>query len=464
MYAQTVMTITECIGVTKTLFLGTSEGDFSRDACCGPFKCGAAMVVMPIPLGAGSTGTLVQVPSSGGQVPAVVYSGGANPACIYLFLPGIRGNLDVPGVGDASCDLDLDRWASPSGRGSMFARLAAELASGEDMKVAPWAPRDRRSATHAKTTTSSAGRPRVFRATCALMSWRASEDETAAAIASEITEEDDVDSVGARRLSLAVEDACAVATYLRRTSQQSHNIGKTPPRVAFVGFGFGAAVGWAAASKFGADAVAAVVSVSGAHVKTNAAQALKIDTPGCITRLALIPKLWIHGVADTSTSPTTSRTGFEVAKEPKCVAFIMGGEHRLDIAREAAYEPMKVFLVSTLTSEYLSSVGCDAPFGVELGDTRRAATPCTGARVMAMPAAIRGDSKFATGKKKNWCFQRAAHTYDTQLMFEVLKGGNVPALGAGWVDVSRALGEGNTEAARLLMDAAIDAGRGTLGA
>jgi hypothetical protein len=48
-------------------------------------------------------------------------------------------------------------------------------------------------------------------------------------------------------------------------------------------------------------------------------------------------------------------------------------------------------------------------------------------------------------------------------MFEVLKGGDVPVLGAGWVDVSRALGAGHAEAARLLMDAAIDAGRGTRG-
>ena len=33
-----------------------------------------------------------------------------------------------------------------------------------------------------------------------------------------------------------------------------------------------------------------------------------------------------------------------------------------------------------------------------------------------------------------------------------------PVLGAGWVDVSEALGAGHAEAARLLMDAAIDAG------
>ena len=44
------------------------------------------------------------------------------------------------------------------------------------------------------------------------------------------------------------------------------------------------------------------------------------------------------------------------------------------------------------------------------------------------------------------------------MMFDVLKGGDVPVLGAGWVDVSRALGAGHAEAARLLMDAAIDAG------
>jgi hypothetical protein len=103
--------------------------------------CGATMAVMHTPSSAGSTGTLVQVPTSGGHVPAVVYPGGPDPACIYIFLPGVRGNLDVPGIGDASCELDLDRWASPSGRGSIFARLAAELASGEDMTVAPWAVR-----------------------------------------------------------------------------------------------------------------------------------------------------------------------------------------------------------------------------------------------------------------------------------------------------------------------------------
>ena len=297
------------------------------------------------------------------------------------------------------------------------------------------------------------------------MSWRASEDEIASAIACEITQGDDDDSVGARRLALAVEDACAVATHLRRTSTRGHDAGKRPPRVAFVGFGFGAAVAWAAASKLGADAVAAVVSVSGAHVETSAARTLKLDTPGCITTLDQVPKLWVHGASDTTLSPTASRAGFEIAREPKCVAFVMNGDHRLDIAREASYEPMKTFMVSTLTSEYLSSVGCDAPYGVEMGNARRAATPCTGARVLAMPAAMRGDTNVSSsaGTKPKRSFHRAAHTYDTRLMFEVLKGGDVPVLGAGWVDVSRALGAGHAEAARLLMDAAIDAGRGTRG-
>ena len=215
----------------------------------------------------------------------------------------------------------------------------------------------------------------------------------------------------------------------------------------------------------GADAVAAVVSVSGAHVRTRAAEAMRLDTPGAIRAMALVPKLWVHGVADASVAPSASRAGFELAAEPKCAAFVVGGEHRLDIAREAAYAPMKAFAESTLTSEYLSSVGCDAPFGVELGNARRAATPCTGARVLAMPAAMRSgalhdtrESERNAGKKNHRSFSKAARTYDARLMFEVLKGGDVPVLGAGWVDVSEALGAGHAEAARLLMDAAIDAG------
>ena len=132
------------------------------------------MVVMPPPrvsaVGDASY-ELVHLPSADGSVPAVVFSGGANPACVFVFLPGIMGNLDVPGVGEASCDLGLDRWASPSGRGSMFARLASELASGEDAPVAPWAPRDRRSAFHAKKARASSAatretRTRRFRAAC----------------------------------------------------------------------------------------------------------------------------------------------------------------------------------------------------------------------------------------------------------------------------------------------------------
>ena len=107
--------------------------------------------------------------------------------------------------------------------------------------------------------------------------------------------------------------------------------------MAFVGFGFGAAVGWAAAARLGADAVAAVVSVSGAHVRTRAAEAMRLDTPGAIRAMALVPKLWVHGVADASVAPSASRAGFELAAEPKCAAFVVGGEHRLDIAREAAY-------------------------------------------------------------------------------------------------------------------------------
>lgn len=436
------------------------------------------MVVMPPPRVSAvgdESGKLVQIPSADGSVPAVVFSGGANPACVFVFLPGIMGNLDVPGVGEASCDLGLDRWASPSGRGSMFARLASELASGEDALVAPWAPRDRRSAAHAKkgrARPSSAAlkevrvkkenRARRFHATCALVSWRASEDETAAAIAAGISEGDDDDSVAARRLGLAVEDACSVATRLRRDAAATS--GGAPPRVALVGFGFGAAVGWAAAARLGADTVAAVVSVSGAHVETQAAKAALLDTPSAIRKMALVPKLWVHGVADASVSPSASRVGFERASEPKCAAFIMGGEHRLDVGREAAYAPLKAFIDSTLTSEYLSSVGCDAPFGVELGNARRAATPCTGARVLAMPAAMRGDRRETSAReerntaKNRRSFSKAAHTYDARLMFEVLKGGDVPVLGAGWVDVSRALGADHAEAARLLMDAAINAG------
>lgn len=429
-----------------------------------PLRVRAAMVVMPQPRVSAvgdASGKLVHLPSANGSVPAVVFSGGASPACAFVFLPGIMGNLDVPGVGEASCALGLDRWASPSGRGSMFARLASELASGQDARVAPWAPRDRRSAAHAtearNASSSSAAKKtavqikRRFRAACALVSWRASEDETAAALAAGIAEGDDDDTVAARRLAMAVEDACAVAEHIR--SSGSFLSGK-PPRVAFVGFGFGAAVGWAAAARLGADAVAAVVSVSGAHVETQAAKAMRLDTPSAIRAMALVPKLWVHGAADASVSPRATRAGFEAASEPKCAAFIMGGEHRLDIAREAAYAPMKAFIDSTLTSEYLTSVGCDAPFGVERGNARRAATPCTGARVLAMPAAMRGDTK----KKKHRSFSKAARTYDTRLMFEVLKGGDVPVLGAGWVDVSRALGAGHAEAARLLMDAAIDAG------
>ena len=427
-----------------------------------PLRVRAAMVVMPTPRVSAvgdASGKLVHLPSANGSVPAVVFSGGASPACAFVFLPGIMGNLDVPGVGEASCALGLDRWASPSGRGSMFARLASELASGQDARVAPWAPRDRRSAAHATesksaSSSSSSGAKKTavkrrYRAACALVSWRASEDETAAALAAGIAEGDDDDTVAARRLAMAVEDACAVAAHIR----SSGSSGK-PPRVAFVGFGFGAAVGWAAAARLGADAVAAVVSVSGAHVETQAAKAMLIDTPSAIRAMALVPKLWVHGVADKSVSPSAARAGFETASEPKCAAFIMGGEHRLDIAREAAYAPMKAFIDSTLTSEYLTSVGCDAPFGVERGNARRAATPCTGARVLAMPAAMRGDQK----TKKHRSFSKAARTYDTRLMFEVLKGGDVPVLGAGWVDVSRALGAGHAEAARLLMDAAIDAG------
>ena len=189
------------------------------------------MVVMPPPrvsaVGDASY-ELVHLPSADGSVPAVVFSGGANPACVFVFLPGIMGNLDVPGVGEASCDLGLDRWASPSGRGSMFARLASELASGEDAPVAPWAPRDRRSAVHAKKARASSAatretRTRRFRAACALVSWRASEDETAAGIAAGIAEGDDDDSVAARRLALAVEDACAVAAHLRRNARSARS-------------------------------------------------------------------------------------------------------------------------------------------------------------------------------------------------------------------------------------------------
>ena len=77
------------------------------------------MVVMPPPrvsaVGDASY-ELVHLPSADGSVPAVVFSGGANPACVFVFLPGIMGNLDVPGVGEASCDLGLDRWASPRSR------------------------------------------------------------------------------------------------------------------------------------------------------------------------------------------------------------------------------------------------------------------------------------------------------------------------------------------------------------
>ena len=204
--------------VTKNARTRKRRGECFPNALVTPRARCLMVKVMPPPRVSAvgdASGKLVHLPSADGSVPAVVFSGGANPACVFVFLPGIMGNLDVPGVGEASCDLGLDRWASSSGRGSMFARLASELASGEDAPVAPWAPRDRRSAVHAKKARASSAatretRVRRFRAACALVSWRASEDETAAGIAAGIAEGDDDDSVAARRLALAVDEERAL--------------------------------------------------------------------------------------------------------------------------------------------------------------------------------------------------------------------------------------------------------------
>ena len=392
-------------------------------------------------------GELISIPSPAGPVPAIAYDGGNLPACGVIMCPGSSGGMG-PGVAKMFRGLALDRRHSAQAHGSFYARLGAELSSGAD--VDSWDPRRhaRRGAPSRPNVPGSRGAARPFRVASLQMTWRR-------AVNGVKWPGGELRTISA--LADAVDDVCAAAAHLRARHGPDF-------RVILVGFSFGGAVAWAAARRLGEARVAGVVSLAGSARGGVRFETRQLDTESAVRAMANVPKLWVHGTEDANVAPAVSRRMFELAAEPKCAAWVVGSEHAFDVARGAAYEPLKQFLAQTAMTEYLHRVGCAPPFGT---DEERSYTAVNcGAHVLVAPMFLnrRGDKENDTpGVAAS--FKSMARAFDTSLAHTLSTkvestkattlnrrgapalGRETPAgLGAGWVDVSRAMGDGHRRA------------------
>lgn len=428
------------------------------------------------------SGVLVSIPSDAGPVPAIEYDGGSLPACGVVMCPGSSGGMG-PGLSSVFRGLPIERRGSASAQGSLYARLSMELAGGVDINS--WDPpvshRKARmaldgtvgSAARASKTPRAQSRP--FRVACLQMTWRQSANgvkwpgrklRTVSALAD------------------AVDDVCACVRYLRGKYGEGF-------RVVVVGFSFGGAVAWAAARRLGAANVAGVVSIAGSMRGGRRFEDAALDTKGSIDALPGTPKLWVHGTADESVAPAVARHGFERASEPRCLVWVCGSGHGFDAARDAAYEPLKAFVAQTALSAYLVRIGGLAPFGKDPSDGARLTPVNCGTHILVAPAAGSrcvvakrrrgriGENKEnragSSGETKNSAgFKNMVTAYDVELaaalatsrraeaaraprtFFREFSLGrkDPPGLGAGWVDVSRALGDGHAEAFSAMVELA----------
>ena len=390
-------------------------------------------------------GELVSIPSRAGPVPAIAYDGGNLPACGVIMCPGSSGGMG-PGVSKMFRGLALDRRHSAQAHGSFYARLGAELSSGVD--VDSWDPRRHahRGASSRPNVRGSRGAARPFRVASVQMTWRR-------AVNGVKWPGGELRTVSA--LADAVDDVCAAAAYLR--ARHGPDL-----RVILVGFSFGGAVAWASARRLGEARVAGVVSLAGSARGGVRFETRQLDTESAVRAMANVPKLWVHGTEDANVAPAVTRRLFELAAEPKCAAWVVGSEHAFDVARGAAYEPLKQFLAQTAMTEYLHRVGCAPPFGT---DEERSYTAVNcGAHVLVAPMFLnrRGDKENDTpGVAAS--FKAMARAFDTTLAHALSlsesrtsasNGRGAPALGrvvpaglgAGWIDVSRAIGDGHRKA------------------
>ena len=222
-----------------------------------PLRVRAAMVVMPPPrvsaVGDASY-ELVHLPSADGSVPAVVFSGGANPRACSFSSPASWAISTCPASARRRATSASTGGPPPPVAGPCSPGSPLSSPSGEDAPVAPWAPRDRRSAVHAKKARASSAatretRTRRFRAACALVSWRARPRTRRGRHRGRHR------GGRRRRLSRRAEarpggGGRVCGGRAPPANARSARSGGAP-RVAFVGFGFGAAVGWAAAARLG---------------------------------------------------------------------------------------------------------------------------------------------------------------------------------------------------------------------
>ena len=210
-----------------------------------------------------------------------------------------------------------------------------------------------------------------------------------------------------------------------------------------------------------------------------------------------VPRLWVHGTLDANVAPAITRHYWEMASEPKSVLWVVGSEHMFDVARGAAYEPLKDWLAQTATTQAMAGTGAGAaPFATDQADKCRMTWLTTGAHVSVMPmrapcypvpaVPVMMKNIIINNKKKNassssfssggggggvhastaargWGVGRSswsrniilplkpsktAQQASTVVVSGLTKKSQPPAgIGAGWVDVSAALGEGHAEAA-----------------
>ena len=256
-------------------------------------------------------------------------------------------------------------------------------------------------------------------------------------------------------LADAVDDIVAAAEYMRA------KYGPTV-RVILAGFSFGGPSVWAAARRLGTDKVCGVVALAGSARGGARFADQQLDTEGGVRALDGVPRLWIHGTKDMNVAPAITRHYWEAAAEPKAAVWVVGSEHMFDVARSAVYGPLKDWVTQTATTEAMRGTGAAAaPYAVDPADLRRMTWLTTGAHLSVIPmhVAVAKTSRVARASAGVLPKLGAAlDSHKTPLLSQKTAGRRgMPSLtkkapppvglGAGWVDVSAALGEGHVEAA-----------------
>ena len=263
-------------------------------------------------------------------------------ACAVICAPGSSGGCG-PDIAQAFRGLPLERRCSAASHGSFYARHGMELSTGEDLDS--WNPPKRRfegvendengfpenHSVDSKEKFLSRGRRRPG-AVCLQMTW----SKCAGGKKWPGKRLKRVDA-----LSAAVDDVVSCTLYVgQMTVMASGSSSSASRRDPLVG----------RRRRLGSERLAAVVSVAGSARGGERFAKFDLDTEGCVKALDAVPRLWLHGTKD-NVVPAISRRHFDLAAEPKAVAWVVNGTHHFDHARAAGYEPLREFLVQVCQME-----------------------------------------------------------------------------------------------------------------